>query len=67
MMTKRDTLTYDPCPDCGEQNFRQESLQVEDIEIDDDGELAEIVPQDTVDIQILWCKTCDDVIWESNN
>jgi hypothetical protein len=62
----RDTLTYEPCTECGEQSFRQETNQVEDVVVDDEGIIADIIVNDATQVQTLWCKTCDEILWEAD-
>lgn len=60
----RDRLHYGPCEKCGEQNFRQMVEQTEDVRTDGDAGVEAFDVKDYNPVE-LWCKTCDEMIWES--
>jgi len=60
-----DWSTYEPCPECGAQsdNFRQVIQQMEDITLDENGELENVeVNGDSFEIVAVACTECDTVI-----
>jgi hypothetical protein len=53
-----------PCNHCGSHHMTQQITRTESVYLDDDGEINEIKPQDTIDVQAVWCTECDEKVWE---
>lgn len=59
----RDSLHYDPCEECGEQDFIQEVRQSEDVILDENGDPSCFEPRGSVTIERLYCVNCDEAVF----
>lgn len=60
-----DWSTYEPCPECGVQsdNFRQVIQQMEDITLDENGEMENVeIVSDSFEIVAVACTECDTIL-----
>jgi hypothetical protein len=63
-MTHKDSVNYEPCENCGEQHFKQQVIQTEEVRVDENGEPDEFVPTGSFQVQRIWCVECDELVFD---